>query len=81
VARGETEAGIEWLERAAEAPPPTADEGHSVLYDLASALEQIGESARALAVLMEIAADGAGYRDVRRRIEHLTRAQAGSQGR
>jgi hypothetical protein len=78
IARGEMGTGIEWLERAAEAPAPSAEEGHSVLYDLASALEKSGESARALAIFMEIDADGVTYRDVRTRIDHLTRAQAGS---
>ena len=81
VARDETTLGIEWLERAAEAPPPTAEEGRSIRYDLASALEQTGETARALAVFMELEAGGANYRDVRGRIEQLTRAQAGSPGR
>jgi tetratricopeptide (TPR) repeat protein len=77
VGRGEIAAGIEWLERAAEAPPPSPDEGWAVLYDLADALERSGESARALAVLLEIAADADGYRDVRQRVDVLSRAQAG----
>jgi tetratricopeptide (TPR) repeat protein len=77
-ARGDFEDGIDWLERAAEAPAPSPDEGLSVLYDLAGALERVGESARALAVLMEIEAYGGGYRDVRARIEELSRAQAAS---
>ncbi len=51
-----------------------------MLYDLAAALERLGESARALAILMELDADAGGYRDVRTRIEHLTREQAGSRG-
>jgi tetratricopeptide (TPR) repeat protein len=75
--RGETAEGIEWLERAAEAPPPSADEGWAVLYDLADALERSGESARALAVLLEIEADAGRYRDVHQRVEVLSRAQDG----
>jgi hypothetical protein len=78
ISRGELLEGIEWLERAVEAPAPSAEEGWSVLYDLAGALERLGENARALAVLMEIAADEGGYRDVHARIEQLVRAQAGS---
>jgi tetratricopeptide (TPR) repeat protein len=77
VGRGEMAEGIEWLERAAEAPPPSPDEGWAVLYDLADALERSGESARALAVLLEIEADADGYRDVRQRVDVLSRAQAG----
>jgi tetratricopeptide (TPR) repeat protein len=76
--RGELEAAVEWLERAAEAPAPTPEEAHALLYELADALERTGESARALAVLMELDADvGAAYRDVRERVDQLAR---GSQG-
>jgi len=49
-----------------------------VLYDLADALERSGESARALAVLLEIEADAGGYRDVHQRVEVLSRAQGGA---
>jgi hypothetical protein len=48
-----------------------------VLYDLAGALERMGEGARALAVLLELEADAGAYRDVRQRIELLSRAEAG----
>lgn len=81
VGRGELQAGIEWLERAAEAAAPTPNEGCAVLYDLADALDRLGESARALALLMELDADAGGYRDVRARIEQLARVQARSPGR
>ena len=80
VGQGDLQAGVEWLERAAEAPAPAPDEGFAVLYELAEVLERLGESARALAILMELEADASGYRDVRTRIEHLTREQAGSRG-
>jgi len=73
--RGDLNEGIEWLERAAEAPAPSAEDGYDLLYELAGALEAQGESARALAVLMELDAEADGYRDVRTRIMHLTRAQ------
>lgn len=74
VAQGNVAEGIDWLERAAEAPAPSPDEGWAVLYDLSSALERIGESARAMAVLMEIQTDNDAYRDVRARLDRLTRA-------
>ncbi len=78
IASGNLKSGIEWFERAAEAPAPTPGEGHAVLYELASGLEQLGETARALAILLELVADAGDYRDVRKRIELLTREQAGS---
>ena len=46
------------------------------LYDLADALNRAGESARALAVFIELEADAGSYRDVADRIELLTRAGA-----
>jgi tetratricopeptide (TPR) repeat protein len=73
--RGDLNEGVEWLERASEAPPPSPDEGYDLLYELAGALEAQGESARALAVLMELDAEAEGYRDVRTRIMYLSRVQ------
>ena len=77
VGRGELKIGVEWLERAAEAPAPTPEEGFALLYELADTLDRLGESARALAVLMELDADAGGYRDVRQRVAELSRDQAG----
>ena len=76
--RGDLNEGIEWLERAAEAPAPTPEEGYDLLYELAGALEAQGESARALAILMELDAESDGYRDVRTRIIYLSRQQTES---
>jgi len=73
--RGDLNEGVEWLERAAEAPAPSPEEGYDLLYELAGALEAQGESARALAILMELDAEADGYRDVRTRIMYLSRAQ------
>jgi tetratricopeptide (TPR) repeat protein len=66
---------VEWFERAAEAPLPTGDEGHTLLYDLADALEQAGETARALAVCLELQADAGAFRDVAERVDRLVRVQ------
>lgn len=65
---------IEWLERAAEAPSPTAEAGRSLLYDLAKTPELVGESLRALAVFVE--SESGGYRDVSGHIDRLSEAQA-----
>jgi tetratricopeptide (TPR) repeat protein len=67
---------LEWLGRAAEAPPPNAEDGYLVLYELADLLEQSGESARALAICIELDSDAPGYRDVAERIDRLTKVQA-----
>jgi tetratricopeptide (TPR) repeat protein len=67
---------IEWLERAAEAPAPTADSGRALLYDLAKTLETVGESSRALAVFVELESESGGYRDVSGHIDRLSKVQA-----
>lgn len=74
--RKDTAHAIEWLERAAEAPAPTPDAGRALLYDLAQALEGVGEQARALAVFLELESESGGYRDVAGRIARLSKAQA-----
>ncbi|PYR55353.1 MAG: hypothetical protein DMF91_24550 [Acidobacteria bacterium] len=66
---------IEWYERAAEAPAPTAEEGHLLLYELADVLESTGEVARALAICLELQADIGDYRDVSKRIDRLSKVQ------
>jgi tetratricopeptide (TPR) repeat protein len=67
----------EWLERAAEAPAPTANQGRELLYDLGAVLETMGETARALAVFLELQTDAGDYRDVAARVERLARVQTG----
>jgi lipopolysaccharide biosynthesis regulator YciM len=75
--RGDPMQAIEWMERAAEAPAPTTDEGRALLYDLGETLEAVGETARALAVFLELQADAGEYRDVAARVDHLSRVQTG----
>lgn len=67
---------LAWLERAAEAPAPTPDEGYQLLYELAEALEDGGELARALAICIELQAEAGDYRDVVARVDRLARVQA-----
>jgi len=69
---------LEWLERASQAPAPTSDESHQLLFELAEGLEKVGEVARALAVCMELQSDAGSYRDVDQRIDRLTKVQARS---
>jgi tetratricopeptide (TPR) repeat protein len=66
---------IEWLERAAVGPAPGADEGRALLYDLGDLLETVGESARALAVFLELEAATPGYRDVGERVSRLSKGE------
>jgi lipopolysaccharide biosynthesis regulator YciM len=74
--RGRVEQAIGWLERAAQAPAPTPEEGYLLLYELADALEAVGEVARALAVSLELQSDAGDYRDLAARIERLAKVQA-----
>ncbi len=67
---------IEWFERAAEAPAPSADEAHLLLYELADMLESIGETARALAICMALQSEAGDYRDVAARVDRLSKVQA-----
>jgi tetratricopeptide (TPR) repeat protein len=76
LAAGETAQAIEWLERAAEAPAPSPEDGHAVLYDMAVALQGTGETARALAILLELEVECAGYRDVGSRVRELRNIDA-----
>lgn len=75
--QGDLVHAIEWLEQAAEVPAPTADEGRSLLYDLAVALEEAGEASRALAVLLELQSEVGDYRDAGARAARLARVRAG----
>jgi tetratricopeptide (TPR) repeat protein len=76
--RGEYKDAVDWMERAAEAPPSSIDEGRSLLCDLADALERLGEHGRAMAILLEVQADAGIYRDVAERIERLRGMLQGS---
>ena len=66
---------VEWFEQAAQAPAPTPDEAHALFYELAQALETLGEVERALAICLELRADAGEYRDVSLRINRLAKVQ------
>lgn len=74
--RGIMPQAVEWFERAVQAPAPTADESYALLYELADALEKEGETARALAVSLELQAEAGDYRDIAGRVDRLTKVQA-----
>ncbi|HEY8549965.1 MAG TPA: tetratricopeptide repeat protein [Vicinamibacterales bacterium] len=73
---GMVKEAVEWLDIASEAPAPKIDEHRAALYELAEALEEIGETTRALAVLLDLVAEQSDYRDARARIDRLSRVQA-----
>jgi hypothetical protein len=79
-ARNRLGEAVEWLERAAEAPAPTVEASHGLLYELGDLLESFREDARALAVFIELQAASPDYRDVHERIAALSRRQAGPAG-
>jgi tetratricopeptide (TPR) repeat protein len=72
---GDLRAAIEWLERSVDAPAPDAERGRALLYDLGDLLETVGETARALAVFLELNADTPDYRDVSARVARLARVE------
>jgi tetratricopeptide (TPR) repeat protein len=74
--RGETWQAIDWFERAADAPAPTPADTHRLLYELADALEGVGEVARALAICLELRAEAGDYQDVATRVDRLAKVQA-----
>ena len=71
---GRVDAAIEWLGHAVDAPGVTAAERSDTLLRLADLLERSGETARALAVCLELQADAGDYKDLAARIERLSRA-------
>lgn len=74
--RGDTWQAIEWFERAVDAPAPAPAETHRLLYELADALEGVGEVARALAICLELQAEAGDYQDVSTRVDRLVKVQA-----
>lgn len=75
--RGQTSQAIEWFERAGQAPAPTTEESYQLMYELADTLEAAQETARALAVCLELQAEAGDFKDVAARIDRLTKVQAG----
>lgn len=74
--RGRPRQAVDWLERAAEEVGSDAIR-LPVLYRLAALLEQVGETARALAVWLELQSASPGFRDVAARVARLGTLEAG----
>ncbi len=73
IQRGQIERGVEWLQRACMAQAPVRDHGLAAQYDLADALERVGQHERALAVWSDLEFDAGAYRDVSERVARLSR--------
>jgi tetratricopeptide (TPR) repeat protein len=74
--RGQTAEALHWCESAVQAPAPTPNDYHALLFELAELLEAEGEIVRALAVCLELQADAGDYRDVAARVDRLAKVQA-----
>lgn len=70
--QGKRQQAIDWYERAAETPAPSVGASRALLYELGRALEDEGESVRALAVYLELEAEAGEYRDVGTRVKALS---------
>ena len=68
----------DWLQQAVAAPAPTMEAGRAIAHELAETYEKLGQGRRALAVFSMLQAADADYRDVRQRIDRLSRTPAGS---
>ena len=75
--RGQLLDAVAWYEQAATAPVPDAAVKRAVLYDLAESLEALGETDRALGVLLDLLSEVEDYRDARARLDRLLRVDAG----
>jgi tetratricopeptide (TPR) repeat protein len=74
---GDTAGAVEWLERASEAPAPNPAEARELQYEFGVTLDDSGETARALAIFLELQTEAGDYRDVPSRIDRLARVQSG----
>jgi tetratricopeptide (TPR) repeat protein len=70
---GDEQEAVEWFERAADLAP-TQDAANEILYDLAKLLQSLGESDRALAVLLALQVHAPDYRDVAMWVRRASKA-------
>lgn len=75
--RGQFQDAVRWFEQAALAPVHDAATRRALLYDLAESLEALGDTPRAVGVLLDLLSQVKDYRDARARVDRLLRASAG----
>jgi hypothetical protein len=71
VEKGMPKLAVKWFEKGLSAPGRTDEEYQGLRYDLASALEQAGETDRARALFTELYGQDASFRDVAEKLRQL----------
>jgi tetratricopeptide (TPR) repeat protein len=71
IEKGMPKLAVKWFEKGLQAPGRSEEEYQGLRYDLASALEQAGESGRALALFTELYGQDASFRDVADKVRQL----------
>jgi tetratricopeptide (TPR) repeat protein len=71
VDKGMPKLAVKWFEKGLAAPGRTEEEYQGLRYDLASALEQAGDTARALSLYTELFGQDATFRDVAEKVRQL----------
>ena len=69
--KGMPKLAVKWFEKGLSAPGRNEEEYQGLRYDLASALEQAGETGRALALYTELYGQDASFRDVADKLRQL----------
>jgi tetratricopeptide (TPR) repeat protein len=69
--KGMPKLAVKWFEKGISAPGRSEEEYQGLRYDLASALEQAGETERALALFTELYGQDASFRDVADKLRQL----------
>ena len=71
IEKGMPKLAVKWLDKGLSAPGRTDEEYQGLRYDLASALEQSGETERALALFTELYGQDTTFRDVAEKVRQL----------
>ncbi len=71
--KGMPKLAVKWFEKGLQAPGRSEDEYQALRYDLASAFEQAGDTARALELFTELYGQDAQFRDVAEKVRRLGR--------
>jgi tetratricopeptide (TPR) repeat protein len=71
IEKGMPKLAVKWFEKGLSAPGRTEEEYQGLRYDLANALEQAGETGRALALYTELYGQDASFRDVAEKVRQL----------